>query len=89
MSAGSLPVRRQKWVFDRPVLRDPLFVAGLVLGIAGLLWLPGSRGDDAGTVVFKLATAVPWALFLVGITAGSVREYARGRDSRRESGAVP
>ena len=74
---------RRWWVFDRPLLRDPLFIAGLVLGVAGIARVV-ARHDHygAGAFVLTVLFAVPWALVATGTVGGIVREYHRGRRTR-------
>jgi hypothetical protein len=66
------------WVFDRPLLRDPLFVLGLVLGVAWMVSVV-LRRDDFGWAAFviTLASSIPAGLLASGIVLGSPREYAR------------
>ena len=72
------------WVFDRPLPRDPLFLAGLALGSARLAVAVAGRAEHgAPAFLIMAATAVPSGLLLVGIVAGSVREFVRGRASSR------
>jgi hypothetical protein len=75
------------WVYDRPFLRDPLFIIGLVLGVISIGRVLASR-DDYGwlALVLSLLVAVPFDLLVVGILAGSVREFLRGRAQRTRSG---
>lgn len=70
---------RRWWVFERPVLRDRLFLSGLVVGVV-FLAIVVARADGRNTcaVVFDLVVAVPAGLLVVGIVAGSVREFRRG-----------
>jgi hypothetical protein len=74
---------RRWWVFDRPLLRDPLFVVGLVIGLVGIvLGIP--RLGDMGwlAAVVSVVLTIPFALLLVGIVGGVVREYRGGRAAR-------
>lgn len=76
----AVAVGERWWIFDRPLFRDPLFVAAMVVGVAALLGIIGAR-DEYGSAAFviSLATAVPSAVLAVGVTAGSIREFLRGR----------
>ena len=68
------------WVFRRPLLRDPLFVVGLLIGVLGIaLGVP--RLGDMGwlAAVMSVVLMVPSTLLSVGILGGTVREYRRGR----------
>ncbi len=70
-------------MFDRPLLRDPLFVVGLVIGLVGIvLGIP--RLGDMGwlAAVVSVVLTIPFALLLVGIVGGVVREYRGGRAAR-------
>jgi hypothetical protein len=62
------------WVFDRPLLRDPLLVLGLVVGLGGCvaLFLTDSHP-------LNVLAAWPSGLLVVGILGGSFREYKRSR----------
>ena len=74
----------QWWVFDRPLHRDPLFVAGVVLGLAFLVLTVVNRDDyGAGALAFTIATAFPSGVLAVGVMAGSIREFVRGRGPAR------
>jgi hypothetical protein len=72
--------RARWWVFDRPILRDPLFLLGVLLGV-GLIGLTLSRADGLrpGALVISLLAAIPSALVAVGTLLGSARAYRRGR----------
>ena len=68
------------WVFRRPLLRDWLFVAGLVVGLILLGFAIPSLGDMGWfAAVVTVLAMVPFAILLVGIAGGSVRRYRHGR----------
>lgn len=72
---------RRWWVFDRPLSRDWLFVAGLALGTFGpVVTLLGRV--DFGSVALLLA--LPSGVLTAGIFGGTLREFLRGR--RRSAG---
>jgi hypothetical protein len=68
------------WVFDRPLMRDWLFLVGLVLGAVAVVQLIRDA-DEFGAVALVLAvvTGIPTGVLLAGILGGTVREYVRGR----------
>lgn len=68
------------WVYRRPLLRDPLFILGLLLGSAVLVRTAVSAGA-VGAVIFGVLFALPTGLLTVGIIGGSVGEYRRARKS--------
>ena len=68
------------WVFDRPLLHDPLVVVALVIGVASVIGVVASRDSyGSGAFVFALVTSIPSGVLTVGIVAGTVREFVRGR----------
>jgi hypothetical protein len=85
------------WVFDRPILRDPLFLVALVLTAAGILvyalldyrilWLPLQRfrGDPERTM--NVWSTLGASILGVGVTGGSFRGFVRGRRERAHRGA--
>jgi hypothetical protein len=68
------------WVFKRPLLRDPLFVTALVLAVVGVVRVV-ARHERYGwlALLVSVAAMLPSTLLLVGITAGSFREYRNAR----------
>lgn len=71
------------WVFDKPRGHDPLFLTALALGVVGAvtaIWRSDRYG--AGALILNIVLAVPYAILLVGIAGGSIREYLRGRKKR-------
>jgi hypothetical protein len=68
------------WVFDRPLLRDPLFRVGLVLG-AVFLVVTVARLDDFGwfAAALNIAFALPAGVLVAGAVGGSVRRYRLAR----------
>lgn len=74
---------RRLWIFDRPVLNDPLFLAALALSAIHILVTVIRRDDfGAGAIILTLALSLPSALVAVGSTAGTLREFRRARASR-------
>lgn len=69
------------WVYRRPLLRDPLFILGLLLGSAVLV-RTAVRAGEVGAVIFGVLFALPTGLLTVGIIGGSIREYRRARRGR-------
>lgn len=70
-------------MFDRPFLRDGLFLAGLIVGGLFLAVTVRALGDvDRPVAVFNMLTAVPLGVLLVGVVGGTVREYRRARSTR-------
>lgn len=67
------------WVFRRPLLRDPLFVVGLLIGLVGIA-LGSLRLGAMGwlAAVLSVLLAVPFSILVVGIVGGIVREYRKG-----------
>lgn len=74
------------WVFDRPLHRDPLFVAALLCGVAAAVVAIVARENVS--VFVRLSTIVGGAFsgfFLVGIVGGSVRNSIRGYREGRDA----
>ncbi len=69
---------RAFWVFDRPLHRDWLFLAGLAVGLVygGYAVL---RRDRASALVlaYELFWALPGGVMLAGAVGGTVREVVR------------
>ena len=66
------------WVFDRPVTRDWLFLAGLVLGVVVLVQTVWNRDAfGAGAFVFTVLAAIP---------SGVSLEHRRGERRQAVSG---
>jgi hypothetical protein len=76
------PVARPEtlWVFEKPLRRDWLFVVAMVLAVVGIGRVV-ARHDSYGWLglCVSIAATLPSALLLVGVTAGSVREYRHAR----------
>jgi uncharacterized membrane protein (DUF4010 family) len=71
------------WVFDRPVSRDPLFVAALILGVVWIGYvLANADRHRIGPLVVNVLFAIPSAALVVGTFGGSVREFQRARQQR-------
>ena len=86
MPEDEIPSKEQWWVFDCPLIRDPLFLAALLLwllnAIAGAVW-----GDDHGIAdrIHSLVFAIfylPTFILVVGATAGYLRKRRRARAAR-------
>jgi len=75
------PTGRQRrwWVFDRPIARDPLFAAGVALGVLGIVATIVNPPAGAAGFVFNVLSAIPMGVLFVGTVGGSVREFARAR----------
>jgi hypothetical protein len=63
--------RAQWWIFDRPLLKDPLFLTAIVVTILGLL---GSFQDDVPFPwqLLQILYFAASAISLVGVTLGSI-----------------
>ena len=75
-----MPADTWWWVFDRPLYRDWLFIAGLVLSLLGMIWMV-VRSNEVGAAAFvvSMALAAPSGVLATGLIGGTVREYLRGR----------
>ena len=75
-----MPADNSWWVFDRPLHRDWLFIAGLVVSLLGMIWIV-VRSDEVGAAAFvvSIAMAAPSGVLATGLIGGTVREYLRGR----------
>jgi hypothetical protein len=69
---------RAFWVFDRPLHRDWLFVAGLAAGVAYAAYAV-LREDRAPALVlaYELFWALPGGVMLAGVVGGTIRELVR------------
>ena len=68
------------WVYDRPLLRDPMFVVAVVLGMVRALGVLLDRDRyGAGAFLLTILLAVPAAIAGIGIVGGIGREFVRGR----------
>jgi hypothetical protein len=71
------------WVFDRPVSRDPLFVAALILGAVWIGYVVVNADRyRIGPLVVNVVFAIPSAVLAVRTFGGSVREFHRARRQR-------
>lgn len=83
-------MRRGWWVFDLPLIRDPLFVVGVVVGAAAIVRVIVDADRFGATAfVIMLVTAVPQAFLVIGVVLGSIREFHRGRGEGVSSSASP
>src|SRR6266536_2994601 len=80
---------RAFWVFDRPLHRDWLFLAGLAVGLVygGYAVL---RRDRASALVlaYELFWALPGGVLLAGAVGGTVREVVRALRRPQEPGTA-
>jgi hypothetical protein len=69
---------RAFWVFDRPLHRDWLFLAGLAAGLAfaGYTLLRSDR-PPALLLVYELFWALPGGVMAAGAVGGTIRELVR------------
>jgi hypothetical protein len=74
--------RRGIWVFDVPLVRDPIFIGAFLLGLGSCVYFAFGAEASTAARVFKVATAIPSAILVVGIVGGSVREYRRALKHR-------
>lgn len=71
--------RRHWWVFDRPFIRDWMFLLALLSGvIAGIIEALRPGLGSVARVMSPLTAAVSGFL-LIGVVFGVIREFARGR----------
>ncbi len=69
---------RAFWVFDRPLHRDWLFLAGLGAGLVYAAYAVLHRERAAALVLaYELFWALPGGVMLAGIVGGTVREVVR------------
>ena len=78
------PQRQQWWVYDRPLLKDWLFLVGLVVGIAWLsyTWTRPDANLIPGRIAFDIAWRPFWSIFSVGVVGGSIRNFVRSYRGR-------
>jgi hypothetical protein len=67
------------WVYDRPLLRDGLFVVSVMCGVIAAVAAVVSR-EDASLVVwlYNVLGGAAAGFFLAGVVGGSVRNFVRG-----------
>jgi uncharacterized protein (DUF2062 family) len=76
---------RAFWVFDRPLHRDWLFLAGLAAGVAFAVFSLVRPGRPSALVLaYELFWALPGGVMAAGAIGGTIRELFRAL--RRASG---
>jgi hypothetical protein len=69
---------RAFWVFDRPLHRDWLFLAGLAVGLAFAVYAVVRPGRPAALVLaYELFWALPGGVMAAGVVGGTIRELIR------------
>jgi hypothetical protein len=69
---------RAFWVFDRPLHRDWLFLAGLAAGVAFAVWAVARPDRPAALVLaYELFWALPGGVMAAGAVGGTLRELVR------------
>lgn len=69
---------RAFWVFDRPLHRDWLFLAGLAAGLAFAVYTLLRPDRPAALVLaYELFWALPGGVMAVGVVGGTIRELVR------------
>src|SRR6266545_4126713 len=69
---------RAFWVFDRPLHRDWLFLAGLAAGVAFAVYAAARPGRHSALVLaYELFWALPGGVMAVGVVGGTIRELFR------------
>jgi hypothetical protein len=69
---------RAFWVFDRPLHRDWLFLAGLAAGVAYAVWALARPGRPPALVLaYELFWALPGGVMAAGVVGGTIRELFR------------
>jgi hypothetical protein len=86
MAENPTPERtRAFWVFDRPLHRDWLFLAGLAAGVAFAVYSVVRPGRPPALVLaYELFWALPGGVMAAGVIGGTIRELFRAL--RRTSG---
>ncbi|HEU5424385.1 MAG TPA: hypothetical protein VFU72_12640 [Nitrolancea sp.] len=77
------------WVFDRPLHRDWLVLAGLAAGVAFAVWTLVRPGRPPALVLaYELFWALPGGVMAAGVVGGTIRELfrtlRRARDQDRD-----
>ena len=72
---------QQSWGFDRPVLRDPLLWAGLLLGLALVLLSPPTVTARWFVVLAETVGRVGAGVVLAGVFGGAVRNLLRALEA--------
>ena len=72
--------RDRWWVFDRPLLRDWLFLVGIAVGLFGVVRV-GLDSDrfGAGAFVVQMIVQFMGGIFWTAVLGGTIREYLRAR----------
>lgn len=69
---------RAFWVFDRPLHRDWLFLAGLAAGLAFAVYtLLRPDRPPALALAYELFWALPGGVMAAGVVGGTIRELVR------------
>jgi hypothetical protein len=69
---------RAFWVFDRPLHRDWLFLAGLAAGLAFAVYSVVRPGRPPALVLaYELFWAMPGGVMAAGLIGGTIRELFR------------
>src|SRR6266536_2763653 len=69
---------RAFWVFDRPLHRDWLFLAGLAAGLAFAVFAVAGPGRPSALVLaYELFWALPGGVMAAGVVGGTIRELFR------------
>jgi hypothetical protein len=78
-------VSERRWVYDRPVRRDGLFVASLICSAIAAVAAAVTRADPSPLVVlYDVVAGAAAGFFIAGVVGGSVRNFVRGyRDGGR------
>jgi hypothetical protein len=77
---GVVQAETSWWVFDRPIVRDWLFVAGVIVGVLSMFRTLVQRGRFGATaLVLTVVLAIPSGILAAGVFGGTAREFVRGR----------
>ena len=76
---------RAFWVFDRPLHRDWLFLAGLAAGVAFAVYALARPGRPAALLLaYELLWALPGGVMAVGVVGGTIRSLYRALRRARD-----